>query len=68
MGHLINRRTRELSKEDIKLIAETYHNWRASTGSAPEYKNIKGFCKAATIDEVKKTRLRFNTGALCWFG
>ena len=54
MGHLINRRTRELSKEDIKLIAETYHNWRASTGSAPEYKNIKGFCKAATIDEVKK--------------
>jgi len=28
MGHLINRRTRELSKEDIQLIADTYHNWR----------------------------------------
>ncbi len=28
MGHLINRRTRELSKEDIKTISETYHNWR----------------------------------------
>lgn len=29
MGHLINRRTRELSNEDIKLIANTYHNWKA---------------------------------------
>jgi len=28
MGHLINRRTRELSEEDIQKIAGTYHNWR----------------------------------------
>jgi type I restriction enzyme M protein len=28
LGHLINRRTRELSHEDIKLIADTYHRWR----------------------------------------
>lgn len=27
-GHLINRRTRELSAEDIQKIAATYHNWR----------------------------------------
>ena len=33
MGHLINRRTRELSNEDIKLIAETYHNWRKAPQS-----------------------------------
>ena len=26
LGHLINRRNRELSKEDIDLIASTYHN------------------------------------------
>jgi type I restriction enzyme M protein len=54
MGHLINRRTRELSKEDIKLIASTYHNWRASTGSAPEYVDVKGFCNAASIERVKE--------------
>ncbi len=54
MGHLINRRTRELSKEDIKLIAETYHNWRASTGSATEYKDVKGFCNSATMERVKE--------------
>jgi len=28
MGHLINRRTKVLSEEDIHEIAETYHNWR----------------------------------------
>ena len=61
MGHLINRRTRELSKEDIQLIADTYHNWRnkfPSTGGVPEgrggYQDVKGFCKSATIEEVAK--------------
>jgi type I restriction enzyme M protein len=28
LGHLINRRTRELSDEDIQRIAQTYHNWK----------------------------------------
>ena len=28
MGFLINRKNRELSEEDIALIAATYHNWR----------------------------------------
>jgi type I restriction enzyme M protein len=40
MGFLINRRTKELSQEDIKLIADTYHNWRNSDG---DYEDIKGF-------------------------
>ncbi|MCO5230397.1 MAG: type I restriction-modification system subunit M [Chitinophagales bacterium] len=30
LGHLINRRTRELSQEDIDKITSTYHNWRNS--------------------------------------
>jgi type I restriction enzyme M protein len=28
LGHLINRRTKELSAEDIQQIAATYHAWR----------------------------------------
>ena len=28
MGHLINRRIREFSEEDIQRIANTYHSWR----------------------------------------
>jgi type I restriction enzyme M protein len=51
MGHLINRRTRELSKEDIQTIADTYHNWRNPDG---DYEDVKGFCNAAPIERVKE--------------
>ena len=51
LGHLINRRTRELSQDDIKQIADTYHNWRNPEG---HYENIKGFCCAAPIERVKE--------------
>jgi type I restriction enzyme M protein len=49
MGHLINRRTREFSEEDILKISQTYHNWRNPDG---DYEDIKGFCKSATVEEV----------------
>ena len=51
MGHLINRRTRELSKDDINTISETYHNWRNKDGN---YEDIKGFCNATPIEKVKE--------------
>ena len=34
MGHLINRRTREFSEEDINTIAGTYHAWRSQAPSS----------------------------------
>lgn len=49
LGHLINRRTRELSKEDIAQIANTYHNWRNPDGN---YEDIKGFCASTTKERV----------------
>ena len=49
LGHLINRRTRELSDEDISLISDTYHNWRNPDGN---YEDVAGFCKAAPISRV----------------
>lgn len=61
LGHLINRRNRELSKEDIDLIAATYHNWRnafPSSGGVVEdrggYKDIPGFCASVTLDKVRE--------------
>jgi len=51
MGHLINRRTRVFLKEDINLIADTYHNWRNPDG---DYEDVKGFCNAANIERVKE--------------
>ena len=51
MGFLINRKNRDLSDDDINLIAGTYHNWRNPDGN---YEDVAGFCKVATIDEVAK--------------
>ncbi|MBA7578184.1 Type I restriction enzyme EcoKI M protein [subsurface metagenome] len=51
MGHLINRRTREFSTEDIAAIAGTYHNWRNPEG---DYEDVKGFCNSASIERVKE--------------
>jgi type I restriction enzyme M protein len=68
LGHLINRRTRELSEDDIQHIADTYHNWRNPDGDAQgsanvaggrkpgatKYEDIKGFCCSASIERVKE--------------
>jgi type I restriction enzyme M protein len=49
LGHLINRRTKELSPEDIQQITDTYHAWLAGDDS---YEGIKGFCASAPIERV----------------
>lgn len=51
LGHLINRRTKVLSQEDIQQIAETYHNWRNPEG---DYEDIKGFCNSAQVKRVRE--------------
>lgn len=49
LGHLINRRTKELSTEDIKVISDTYHAWR--TGEK-DYVDTKGFCASVPLTRV----------------
>ena len=51
MGQLVDRVHRELSDEDIARIAGTYHAWRGEVG-AVEYRDIPGFCKSATAEEI----------------
>lgn len=53
MGHMVDRTHRELSDEDIRKIADTYHAWRGQQG-AGEYQDVKGFCKAAKLSEVQE--------------
>jgi len=61
LGHLINRRTKELSHEDIKLIADTYHAWRnlprhceEQGDAAIQYQDIAGFCASVSLERVKE--------------
>ncbi|MEK7570906.1 MAG: class I SAM-dependent DNA methyltransferase [Patescibacteria group bacterium] len=50
LGHLINRRTLELSNENIQQISQTYHDWK----NGNDYADKAGFCKSSTIEDVKK--------------
>ena len=49
-GHMVDRTHRELSEADIACIAGTYHAWRNKRGG---YEDVPGFCKSATLDDIR---------------
>jgi type I restriction enzyme M protein len=53
LGRMVDRTHRELTDEDIARIASTYHAWRGEK-EAGEYADIPGFCKSATLDDIRK--------------
>jgi type I restriction enzyme M protein len=53
LGVLVDRVHRELMDEEIARIAETYHEWRGEKG-AGKYQDVAGFCKCASLDEMKQ--------------
>jgi type I restriction enzyme M protein len=53
MGVLVDRTRRELTDEEIAKIAATYHAWRGEA-DVGQYQDIPGFCKSATLDEIRK--------------
>ena len=52
-GRLVDRTHRELTDDDIARIADTYHAWRGEENRSV-YADIPGFCKSATLEEVRK--------------
>jgi type I restriction enzyme M protein len=61
MGFMVDRTHRDLSEADIARITGMYHLWRSETDVPPEavdgrtaYEDIPGFCKAASLEEVRK--------------
>lgn len=55
MGALVDRIHRELSPEEIAEIADTYHAWKSVKGEGKKvkYADKPGFCKSATLEEIK---------------
>ena len=49
MGEMLNRTLRDLTDDDIDIIAHTYHIWRVGNG---DYADEPGFCKSAALDEI----------------
>lgn len=53
MGELVDRTRRELTDAEIQTIADTYHVWRGEK-NAGEYADVAGFCKSATLEDIRK--------------
>ncbi len=67
LGRMVDRLHRELTDEDIARIANAYHAWRtrgphpafghplpAGEGRGEGYKDTPGFCKSATLEEIRE--------------
>ena len=52
MGEMITRAQRQLTEADIERIAGTYNTWR-SRDAHENYEDVAGFCKAATLEEIR---------------
>jgi type I restriction enzyme M protein len=53
LGVLVDRTRRELTDGEVKKIADTYHAWRGEQ-EAGNYVDVPGFCKSATLEEIRK--------------
>jgi type I restriction enzyme M protein len=50
LGYMKDRVLRDFTPEDIKKIADTFHNWKTGEG----YEEIAAFCNSATLEQIKK--------------
>jgi type I restriction enzyme M protein len=57
----ISRKQNTFTDEQIKEIANTVRKWRGQK-EYDEYKDIPGFCKSVTIEEVRKNGYFLNPG------
>ncbi len=51
IGHMVSRTLKEFSDEEIHKVSSVFHAWRGTNDK--QYEDQAGFCKVATIDEVR---------------
>ncbi len=54
LGQMVDRTHRQLTDEEITRIADTYHTWRGEKTGKGEYADVPGFCKSASLEEIRK--------------
>ena len=50
LGTLIDRVHRDLTEEDIAMIADIYHAWKLGK----KYEDVAGLCKSSTLKEIQE--------------
>ena len=59
IGEMASRKLRVFSDTDIKSLADTYRHWKTNI---KKYKDIDGFCKSATLEEVQQQDYKLTPG------
>jgi type I restriction enzyme M protein len=61
LGRMVDRTHREMTDAEVSRIAGMYHLWRGEKSVRPEqvegrteYADNAGFCKSATLDDIRK--------------
>ena len=62
MGHMVDRVERTLSDEDIATIANAFRTWRGRASAHGRYEDIPGFCKSATLDDIREAQFALTPG------
>ena len=62
LGMMVDRVHRQLTDDDVAKIAGTYHAWRGDEGAEGPYEDVAGFCKAASLDDIRERGHVFTPG------
>jgi len=54
LGYMKDRVLRDFSDDDIRKIAGTFHAWKRQIGGEGGYADELGFCKTATLADIRK--------------
>ena len=62
LGYLVDRAERALTDEEIARIGDTYRAWLAKSAG---YQDVPGFCKSATLDDIRAAGYVLTPGTVC---